>query len=257
VQVLDEPGKKAESLSYMWVQARAGPRPIVLFTYDPTRKKEVPKKLLEGFQGYLQVDGYGGYDEFCQTSGVIRLGCWAHARRKFFDATKVKARPGLSNKGLKFIQRLYQVEDEAKDLGFDERKCLRLEKSKVILDEFRLWLDEVLPQVPPTTALGKALGYADREWPHLIRYLENGGLKIDNNFIENKIRSFAVGRKKWLFSQSVEGAEASAGLFSLVETTKANGLDPYKYIRHLCEKIPHAKTLEDFEALLPWHVKPI
>ncbi len=254
VQVLDEPEKKAESLSYMWVQARAGPKPIVLFTYDPTRKKEVVEKLLQGFKGYLQVDGYGSYDEFCQKDGIIRVGCMAHARRKFFDAMKVNTKKGLSNQGLKFIQRLYKVEEEAKAFPFEERLKMRQEKSKPITDEFRLWITEHIKSVPPATALGKALGYADREWVYLTRYLENGELAIDNNFIENKIRPFAIGRKNWLFSQSVEGADASALLFSLIETAKANHVDAYVYIRHLCDQIPLAKTVDDYEALLPWNV---
>ncbi len=254
VQVLDEPGKEAESLSYMWIQARAGPKPIVLYTYDPTRKKEVVEKLLQGFKGYLQVDGYGGYDEFCQRDGIIRVGCMAHARRKFFDAMKVNAKKGLSNQGFKFIQRLYKVEEESKDLSFEERLKVRQEKSKPIADEFRLWISEHIKSVPPATALGKALGYADREWVYLTRYLENGELAIDNNFIENKIRPFAIGRKNWLFSQSVEGAESSALLFSLIETAKANNVDAYVYIRHLCDKIPLANTVDDYESLLPWNV---
>ncbi len=255
VQVLDEKGKTAQSLSYMWVQSRAGPDPIVLFEYDPSRGGDVPIKLLEGFRGYLQVDGYAGYNAFCKQDGVIRLGCFAHARRKFFEATKASKRPGLANQGLKFIEKLYKVESLAEKMTTEERHALRQAQSLALTVEFKKWLDEQGPRVPPKSALGKAMSYTLEQWPHLVRYLERGDLRMDNNLVENSIRPFALGRKNWLFSQSVEGAQASATIYSLIETAKANGLNPFLYIRAVLERIPHAKTAEDFEALLPTRIK--
>jgi len=255
VQVLAEKGKTAESLSYMWVQARGGPNPIVLYEYDSSRSSEVPIKLLEGFKGYLQVDGYGGYNAFCKLDGVWRLGCFAHARRKFFEATKVSKKPGLANHGLKFIQKLYKIEDAIKNLSPDERYQIRKRDSLPIVERFKIWLDEQQSKVPPKSILGKAVNYATEQWPYLIRYLERGDLQIDNNFIENAIRPFALGRKNWLFSQSVEGAESSSVIYSLIETAKANGLNPFLYLREVLEKLPQAKTCDDFEALLPTRIK--
>ncbi len=255
VQVLDEKGKTAQSLSYMWVQSRAGPNPIVLFEYDPSRSSDVPIKLLEGFRGYLQVDGYAGYNAFCRQEGVIRLGCFAHARRKFFEARKASKRPGLANQGLKFIDKLYKVESAAKKMTVEERHTLRQTESLELTVEFKKWLDEQGPCVPPKSVLGKAIQYALDQWPYLVRYLERGDLSMDNNLVENSIRPFALGRKNWLFSQSVEGAQASATIYSLIETAKANGLNPFLYIREVLENIPHAKTVEDFEALLPTRIK--
>lgn len=259
VQVLHEPGKPAESNSYMWVRGRhyPGAKPIVLFDYDPTRSGDVPKRLFGGYQGYLQADGYIGYDPLCSRDGIERLGCFAHCRRKFFEATKASAKgAGLANEAIKMIRDLYKVEDEIHDKGIEDRHRIRQEKSKPLLDEIRKWLDDNLGKVPPQSQLGKALHYAHNEWPYLIRYLEDGRLEIDNNMVENAIRPFAVGRKNWLFSDSVAGAKASAAIYSIMVTARLNGHNEYSYFRYLLEKLPLAKTAEDFEALLPHVLDP-
>jgi transposase len=259
VQVLDEVGKLAESLSYMWVRGRASPGvpPIVLFEYDPTRSSEVPKRLFEGYQGYLQVDGYVGYDGICEQEGVVRCGCMAHCRRKFFEATKASAKGvGLANEAIEMIRDLYAIEETIKDKGIEDRHRIRQEESKPILDRFRTWLDENVPKLPPQSQLGKALGYAHREWTYLIRYLDDGRLSIDNNMVENAIRPFAIGRKNWLFSDSVAGAKASAVIYSIIVSAKLNGHNEYAYLRHILEKLPYAEKLEDFEALLPHRLAP-
>ena len=255
VQVLKENGKRAESLSYMWVRARLGPDPIILFDYDPSRSSDVPVKLLEGFSGHLQVDGYDGYCKVCKDQGILRIGCFAHCRRKFFEASTATKKVGLANIGLKFIKKLYAIEDAAREKSFEKRFAMRKEVAKPILDEMRAWVTAALPTVPPKTALGRALSYTDNEWCYLIRYLEDGQLEIDNNYIENYIRPFALGRKNWLFSDTVEGAKASANLYSLISTARANGLQPYLYLRTVLEGIPRCKVLADFEALLPLTVK--
>jgi len=257
VQVLKEPGKRAQSKSYIWVQ-RGGPpqRPVVLYDYDPGRGAGVPKRLLEGFAGYLQTDGYDGYNAVVAANGLTHVGCMAHARRRFNDAVKAQGRNrkrGKAHRGLALIRKLYRVEGQARKLKPQERYAHRQKHARPVLDEMRTWLDEVLPQVPPTSAAGQALNYLHNEWGQLSRYLDDGRLEIDNNRAENAIRPFVLGRKNWLFSTSVKGVKASANLYSLIETAKANGLEPYVYLRHVFTELPKADTVEAIEALLPGH----
>ena len=260
-QVLKEDGKTAQSQSYMWVQvaeAVAGKK-VILFDYDPSRSGSVPLRLLAGYQGYLQTDGYEGYSAVCRQPCVISQGCWAHARRKFDEAIKGqkdKSKVGKSHMGLSYIRKLYRVEHGIKDSPPEERKRVRQEQSQPILKQLRQWLDKSLPQVPPKTLLGKALHYLNNQWQKLIRYCEEGYLRMDNNLAENAIRPFVVGRKAWLFSNSVDGAKASANLYSLVETAKACGLEPYRYLKQVFTHLPIAETVTDIEQLLPWNQNP-
>jgi len=263
VQVLKEPGKAAQSKSYLWVQ-RGGPpeTPVLLFDYDPSRGQVVPKALVAGFTGYLQTDGYDGYNAVVAAEGLTHLGCMAHARRKFSEAVKGQGkskRAGKAQQGLAWIQQLYKVEKQARvqQLAPPARKAYRQQHAKPILDKLRQWLDASLPAVPPGTLTGKALAYLHNEWPKLICYLEDGRLEIDNNLAENAIRPFVVGRKNWLFSDSVLGVRASANLYSLIETAKANGLEPYQYLREVFTALPQAETVEAMENLLPWAFKKI
>jgi transposase len=258
VQVLKEPGKTAQSKSYLWLQ-RGGPpeQPVVLYDYDPGRGAEVPKRLLAGFTGYLQTDGYDGYNAVVAVNGLAHVGCMAHARRKFDEAVKAQGKKqpaGRARVGLALIRKLYRVEKQARTLTPEDRHAHRQRHALPVLDELRSWLDEVLPQVPPTSATGKALNYLHNEWDKLIRYLDDGRLEIDNNGAENAIRPFVLGRKNWLFSASVKGVQASANLYSLIETAKANGLEPYAYLRHLFTELPKAETVEAIEALLPGNI---
>jgi transposase len=255
VQVLVEAGKRAQSKSYIWVQ-RGGPpdQPIVLYDYDPGRGAGVPKRLLEGFKGYLQTDGYDGYNAVVAANGLIHVGCMAHARRRFSDAVKAQGRnhkQGKAHQGLSLIRKLYRVEGQARKLTPDERYAHRQQQARPVLEEMRTWLDQSLPQIPPSSATGKALNYLHNEWGQLIRYLDDGRLEIDNNGAENAIRPFVLGRKNWLFSASVKGVKASANLYSLIETAKANGLEPYAYLRRVFAELPQAETVEAIEALLP------
>ena len=257
VQVLKEPGKTAQSKSYLWVQ-RGGPpdRPVMLYDYDPGRGAGVPKRLLGDFTGYLQTDGYDGYNAVVEANGLTHVGCMAHARRKFSEAVKAQGKNknkkrGKAHQGLALIQKLYRVEKQARTLTPEDRYGHRQRHARPILDALRAWLDEALPQVPPATTTGKALNYLKNEWDKLIHYLDDGRLEIDNNGAENAIRPFVVGRKNWIFSTSVQGVKASANLYSLIETAKANGLEPYTYLRHLFTELPKAETVEAIEALLP------
>lgn len=255
VQVLKEPGKTAQSKSYLWLQ-RGGPpgQPVVLYDYDPGRGAEVPRRLLAGFTGYLQTDGYDGYNAVVAVNDLVHVGCMAHARRKFDEAIKAQGKKqpaGKAHVGLALIRKLYRVEKQARTVTPEARHDHRQRHARPILDELRSWLDEVLPQVPPTSATGKALNYLHNEWDKLIRYLDDGRLEIDNNGAENAIRPFVLGRKNWLFSASVKGVQANANLYSLIETAKANGLEPYAYLRYLFTELPKAETVEAIEALLP------
>ena len=258
VQVLKEPGRAATSKSQMWVQ-RGGPpgKPVILFEYDPSRAQAVPLRLLEGWKGHLMADGLESYGAIAFTEGVTRLGCWVHARRRFVDAGNVlpEGKRGRAHEALALIGKLYAIEKEARELSDAERLARRQSRSRAVIDELRRWLDQVLPTVPPSSVLGGALGYLHRQWPRLTRYLERGDLPIDNNPAENAIRPFVVGRKAWLFSDTQAGARASALIYSLVETAKANNVEPYLWLRHVLRALPTAATVEHFEALLPWNLK--
>jgi hypothetical protein len=260
VQVLKEDGRKAQTKSRMWVR-RGGPpgKPVILFNYEPTRSGAVAWRLTEDFNGYLQSDGYSGYAAVGKRNGVVHVGCLAHARRKFDEALKAqkqKNRGGLAAQGLSLVQKLYRIERAAReaDMSADARKKLRDEKARPVWDELRQWLDAKRRHAPPSTKTGEALAYLDNQWACLIRYLEDGRIEVDNNLCENAIRPFVMGRKAWLFSDTPSGAEASARLYSLIETAKASGCEPYAYLARVFAELPKATTLADVEALLPWNV---
>ena len=259
VQVLKEPGRAASTTSYMWVQ-RGGPpgRPVLLFDYDPSRSGQVPLRLLAGWQGYLMTDGWEAYAAVVAQHGLTHLGCWVHARRYFVDAAKVlpPGQTGHARQALDYIARLYAIEKAHRDSAPDERLAARHTHSRPVLAELRQWLDTVRPTVPPSTQLGKALHYLHQQWPRLVRFLERGDLPLDNNPAENAIRPFVIGRKAWLFADTPPGAHASALIYSLVETAKANGLEPYLWLRHVLRRLTTATTPEHFEALLPWNCPP-
>jgi len=256
MQVLNEKGKPAESKSYMWVGHAGSPdQRITLFDYDPSRGGAVPRKLLAGYAGALMLDGYEGYAPVCKEQGLTRLGCWVHARRKFVDVSKAsKKKNGQAAYAIKLIAKLYAIEKANKESNADVRYQVRLEKAKPIIGKLRQWLDEIRPKVPPKSLLGKAVQYLDKQWPRLIAYIEDGQYPIDNNPVENAIRPFAIGRKNWLFSASVNGAKASANLYSLIETAKANGLEPYAYLKKVFGELPNATGFDDVDKLLPWNL---
>ena len=256
VQVLKEPGKRAQSKSYFWVQRGGAPdNPIVIFDYDPNRGQQVPLRLLDGYQGYVQTDGYRGYDAVCAQPGITQVGCLAHARRKFDEALKAQgtqaSRDGHAARGMHYIQALYRIERRLKHATPDERHQARHEQAKPIVDEMRAWLDVVLVHVPPRSLTGKALHYLHTQWPKLVVYLDDGRLRIDNNLVENAIRPSVVGRKNYLFCDSVAGAKASANFYTLLESARANGIEPYAYLRRVFTELPNVETVDDIEALLP------
>lgn len=257
VQVLKEKDKAATSNSYMWVQTGGPPgRPVVLYDYDPSRSGEVPARLLEGYQGYLMTDGYEGYNRVARTAGVEHMVCWAHARRGFVEAARVqpKGKRGKADEAVDLIGQLYGIERGQRDATDGQRLLARQTHSAHVLGQLRAWLETHLPAVPARTALGAAMAYLHKYWGKLTRYIERGDLPIDNNRCENAIRPFVVGRKGWLFSDTPAGAHASAVIYSLVQTAKANGVEPYQWLCHVLRDLPAAKTVDDVEALLPWNI---
>ncbi|MBL4873742.1 MAG: IS66 family transposase [Rhodobacteraceae bacterium] len=256
VQVLNEPDKTPQSQSYMWVQ-RGGPpnKAIIQFHYDPGRSADTAKGLLKGFEGTLMSDGYQPYRIVAKNQGLTHLCCWAHSRRKFIDAQKsqVKGKTGKADIAINFIAKLYAVEKHTKDSNAAQRHHARQQTSAPVLQQFHAWLLKSQQQVPPKTALGKAVNYTLGYWSELSRYIENGSWPIDNNPAENAIRPFVIGRKNWLFSHSQRGAKASASLYSLIETAKANGKEPYHYLSGLFEALPDTNR-ENIEGLMPWNM---
>lgn len=256
VQVLKEKGRSPASQSYMWVQTGGPPgKRVVVYDYDPSRSGEVPVRLLPGYQGYLMTDGYEGYNKLAKTDGIEHLVCWAHVRRKFVDAVKVqpKGMHGHADRAVAMIGELYAIEREHKGSTIEACYAARQEKSIPVLNELHDWMEKLLPMVPPKSALGTALSYMRDYWGKLIRYPERGDLPIDNNRCENAIRPFVIGRKAWLFSDTPAGADASAIIYSLVETAKANGIEPYTWLRHVLEHLPAARTADEMDKLLPWN----
>ena len=243
----------------MWVQTGGPPdKPVILFDYSSSRAQEVPLHLLEGYRGYLRTDDYAGYNAVAARDGVERLACWAHARRKFVEAQKVqpKGKTGRADIALGLINKLYGIERDLKAASDEARQAGRQQHSVPLLAQLRAWLEKTQPQVTAQNALGKALSYLASNWSRLVRYVEAGFLPIDNNAAERAIRPFVIGRKNWLFSDTPRGASASAQLYSLVETAKANGQEPYAYLRHVLERLPQAQAVEDYDALLPWNCTP-
>jgi transposase len=263
VQVLSEPGRKPQSKSYAWVFRSGGPLPGLYYHYAPSRSGKVAEEFLTRYEGYVQTDGYTGYNFLDTRPGVIHCGCWAHVRRKFNNAAKAGGEKykgkGKANHALSLIRNLYLIEREARNKGFDEEQTyqLRQERSRPIMEELEAWLRENVNRIPPKSLLGKAFNYTISQWARLIRYLDTGSVRMDNNLIENSIRPFVIGRKNWLFSVSPEGARASATFYSLIETAKANGLEPSRYLRFLFEKFPYAQTAEDVFNLLPMNILEI
>jgi transposase len=265
IRVLKEPGKSVRSNKWMWV-IRGGPpdKPAVLFEYDPSRGGEVPKRLLEGFTGVFQADGYSGYNALCQQTGITRIGCFDHARRKFVEASraagsagapKKAAQPSKADVALGKIRKLYAIEQQIKEFDAAQKTQARQSHSVPVLDDLRQWLEANVGRVVKGSLTHQAMSYTLNQWEYLIGYCQDGKLQISNALAENAIRPFAVGRKAWLFADTPHGARASATCYSLVETAKLNGLEPYAYLEHVLAHIAEADTVEKLEALLPWNVK--
>lgn len=268
-QVLKEPGRAPQSKSQLWVQRAMDPqRPILLFTYAASRSSKVATELIGDFQGVLQTDGYRGYDGPVREGDIRHAYCFAHARRFFTDGLKSiginpkrippKPPPQAKRllKGLNFIRGLYAIEHRIRDRAPDQRLAVRQAESTPALERLYEWVKDLRPKVTPTSDLGKALRYLDEYHQGLTYFVLDGRVEIDNNLCEGAIRPFAIGRNNWKFADTMAGAHSSAALYSLIETAKANRLEPYAYLRYVFHRLPAATCLADVEALLPWNLTP-
>jgi len=255
LQVLKEPGKTAQQKSYMWLYRTSGEseKPTSLYEYQPSREGEHPKTFLDGWAQpdgpakYLHTDGYDAYHTL---ENITVVGCWAHVRRKFNDAFKITGAPDSPAKiGLDFCGQLFALERKFADMPPDERQKNRLEHSKPIAEAFFSWAETV--NVPPKLAISRALTYALNQRYWLMNVFLDGRTELSNNRAERSVKPFVMGRKNWLFCNSVSGAKASAIAFSVIETAKENGLKPFEYLCFLLETLPNAKTSQ-LEDLLPW-----
>lgn len=258
VQVMNEPGRKNTTDSYMWVYStgKYSEHPIRIFEYQPGRSGDYPMNFLKGFKGYLHTDAYSGYKKI---SEVTRCFCWTHLRRDFVDALPKDVNSPeatLPSQGIQYCNKLFEIEKKLEILSADERKKQRLIQETPVLEAFWSWIQATRSKVLPKSKLGQALLYAENQKEGLMNYLEDGNCSISNNLAENSIRPFTIGRKNWLFSGSPKGAAASASVYTLIETAKANGLTPYKYLKFILSDLPgvpfgqYPEYLEDF---LPWH----
>jgi len=269
--------KAVGSDHYIVVRAGGPPgRRIILYDYIASRTTAALKELFVGpegaYQGKFISDGLERYDDIATELKLLHFGCLQHCRTMFFKARKVSQLPSsrtLANAAMvDYIRPVYQVEERIKALREESAARgqplpletvlqLRQEKSKPLLEKFKVWVDELLPGTPPNSALGKALGYTSRQWPKLVRHLDHPDMPVDNNYVERQIKSYATGRKAWLFAYDAAGAQASANLYSLVMSCRANEVEPYAYLNYLFEHLPAASTVEQVEALLPWNVKAL
>ena len=257
VQVMNEPGRKNTTDSYMWVYCsiKGEQTPIRQFVYQPGRGGSYPVNYLKGYQGFIHTDAYKGYEK---VTGVTRCICWTHLRRYFVEALpKDIDRPDatLPAIAIKYINQLFDIEKKLEILSPKGRQEQRLVQEGPVLEAFWSWVEETAPKSLPNSKLGKAFTYAKNQKPGLMNYLLDGNCSISNNLAENSIRPFTIGRKNWLFSGSPKGAEASAGIYTLIETAKANGLNPMKYIQFILSDIPGTAFLEFPEYLeeyMPW-----
>jgi len=262
IQVLkngEPPGKK----SYMWVARgyRDG-KPIHRFAYNPSRSGKFADILLDGFSGFLQTDGYAGYDHIDGNKAITHVGCFAHIRRKFVDAFETAGKTGIAKEAIDIIARIYAVESTLRkrhlenQIDYQNFLTQRKQRCEALFADLRTWLQKNSIAVAPQSALGKAIGYANNVIDRATKFVDHPLLSPDTNAVENAIRPFVIGRKNWLFSGSPKGAHASAGLYSLIETAKANGHEPYEYLCYLFDKLPECKTHQEKELLLPYILEP-
>ncbi|AYG70485.1 MULTISPECIES: IS66 family transposase [Rhizobium] len=260
VQVLKEKDRAATDTSFMWAY-RSGEdsaEPIVLLDYQPGRGQIYPQAFLGDYRGILMSDGYSAWRTL---EGATHIGCMAHSRRRFVNALKTRNKPGgPPEQALKFFEQLYRIEkqarDEIPDDGETRDHCIRRfrqEHSVPILNALKKWLDEIAPKVLPDSKLGDAISYTLNQWEYLTRYTNDGRMPIDNNLLERDIRIFATGRKSWLFSDTVDGAKASAVVYSLMLTCRACGVEPLAYLRHVLTELPQRADDADISDLLPFN----
>ena len=257
VQVMGEPGRKHTTDSYMWVYSsiKNSEYPIRLFDYQPGRSGKYVEKQLKGYHGYIHTDAYKGYEKVLN---VTRCFCWSHLRRYFVEALPqgiTDPESTIPGQAIRSINRLFELEKNLEVLSAEGKKEQRLIQEVPVLEAFWSWAETASMGVLPGSKLGAAFTYAFNQKEGLMNYLRDGNCAISNNLAENSIRPFTIGRKNWLFSGSPRGAQASAGIYTLIETAKANGLNPRRYIEYILGDLPgttflqHPEFLDDY---LPW-----
>lgn len=260
LQVLKEPQRTAEQKSYMWVTRSMFGASIVVFHYHQGRSAKTASEILDEYSGVIVCDGLKTYDSFANTHKVKLAACMAHIRRKFMSAHKAlkKANPKVEPRTaqpLALIKALYKIEAEIKGYATESIQLNRQQRSKLLMDRLKVWVDLHQSKVLPKSLTGKAITYALDQWDKMLVFLENPLVPIDNNPTERSIRPFVVGRKNWLFAATPKGAHASATLYSLIESAKENSIEPFEYLKLIFKELPKAKELGDFKKLLPHEVK--
>jgi len=264
-QVLGETNRENTQKSYMYVYKGGPPdKPVVWYNYEDNKGSQVPLDFLfpegevvpESTAMVLVSDDYAGFNALTMHPGIIgHAACWAHTRRKYHEASQGRKKHASAFQMLGLIGKLYQIERQINDETAQQKQRIRQQQAKPILDKIRHWLDKQIPRVVPGTDLGKAIRYTDRLWDKLSLYITDGNIPIDNNPAENAIRPFVVGRKNWLHAGSPRGAKASAMIYTLIETAKANGQEPRQYLEQLFERLPKVRTEADLKELLPQNFK--
>ncbi len=253
-----QPGRKTTKLARLWGYVRddrpAGSKdaPAVWFAYSPDRKGKWPQEHLKSFTGQLQADGYAGYNPLYETGKVYEVACWAHVRRKFVDIAEKDKLP-VALEAIERIAALYGVEKLVRGQPPDQRKAIRQARAGPLLDELKRWFNSELTKTLKKSALANAIRYALTRWTALTRYVDDGRLEIDNNPVEREIRPIALGRKNWLFAGSDLGGERAAAFYSLLNTAKLNGIDPYRYLSHVMARIAD-HPINRVDELLPWNI---
>jgi hypothetical protein len=248
VPVLD-PERQHTREARLWAYLGDEANPYVLFEYSPTHAEKYAIEFLKDYLGYLQSDAYTAYDKV----RAIVVGCWAHARRYFFEAKTTE--PERAAVALGFIGELYKVEELSKGKSAEARRALRQERSKKAVEELKKWMEREEFSVLPESSLGKAFTYVRNQWTRLNRYLDDGLLDIDNNAAERALRGIVVGKKNWLFAGSDQGGVHAAVLYSVIESAKRNGVEPLAYLTDLFRRIPTTR-MSDLEKFLPDRWKP-
>ncbi len=242
-----------DSKGYMWVYHCCDPgNRFIIFEYANTRAGAVVNNRLDNYEGILQTDGYSGYNTLRKKENIINVGCWAHSRRKYMAIVKTAKTTGKAHQAVSYIDKLYELEREIKNLDFEDRKKLRQEKAKPILEKLKVWVDKSLLYVPSESAIGDALSYTARQWPYLYEYINHGEVEIDNNLAENQIRPFALGRKNWLFLGNEDSAAVSARYYSLIQSCILNNINPRSYLSYVFTQVHKIRRCEiDPATLLP------
>jgi transposase len=257
VQVLKEPNKGVQSKKYMWMFAGGPPDEFVYYyRYHPSRSHEVAAEFFEDFTGFLHCDGYPAYDSLARKNlNITLVGCLYHARRKFVEVAKLAPnKEGVAAHVINIIAKLAHLEEKIKVLSLSEKQAAREHNAKPLLDDLHLYLINNYPQIPPKSLLGQAVSYTLNQWPKILNYLKDARLDISNNLSERAIKPFVIGRKGWLFANSVAGANAAATIFSIIETCKHHQVEPYDYFRYVLNLLPQCQTIEDYEKLLPYKI---